>query len=100
MKKLAILSLFLIVISSCTSMKESDSSNRFMATGTIEKLGISTFQYGTHLLKSENKTYALKSSSIKLDDYLNKKVTVKGTKVTGYPLDGGPELIEVTMVKL
>ena len=69
------------------------------ASGTIEKIGMSTFQYGTHLLKADNKTYALKSGSINLDTYLDKKVTIKGKKVAGYPVDGGPELVDVTLVK-
>ena len=100
MKKILVLSLFVAVISSCTSMKDSNTATRVTATGTIEKLGITTFQYGTHVLKTENKTYALKGGGINLDSYLNRKVTVKGKKVPGYPLEGGPELIDVTLVKL
>lgn len=99
MKKLLILSLFVAVISGCTSMKDSNSASRVTAKGTITKLGMSTFQYGTHILKAENKTYALKSTAINLDNYIDKKVIVKGTKVSGYPLEGGPEFIEVTLVK-
>lgn len=99
MKKILILSLFVAVMSSCTSMKDSDTATRVTATGTIEKLGMSTFQYGTHVLKTANKTYALKST-FSLDPYLDKKVTIKGRKVSGYPLEGGPELIDVSLVKL
>ncbi|GGG93839.1 hypothetical protein GCM10007422_03910 [Pedobacter zeae] len=80
-------------------MKNGGNSSVVTASGTIEKLGMTTFQYGTHLLKGDNKTYALKSASINLDTYLDKKVTIKGKKVAGYPLDGGPELIEVTLIK-
>ena len=98
MKKTLILLLFVAIISGCTSMKDSNTKTRITATGTIQKLGITTFQYGTHILKTENKTYALKSG-FSLDPYLDKKVTIKGKKVAGYPLDGGPELIEVTLVK-
>ncbi|MFC3559412.1 hypothetical protein [Pedobacter jamesrossensis] len=81
-------------------MKDSNTASRITATGTIEKIGITTFQYGTHLLKAENKTYALKGGSINLDQYLNRKVTIKGGKISGYPLEGGPEFIDVTLVKL
>ena len=99
MKKLIILSLFIAIGSSCTSMKESNTANRVTATGVVEKLGMSTFQYGTHILKGEHKTYALKAEGINLDLYVNKKVTIKGKKVKGYPLEGGPELVDVTLVK-
>ena len=100
MKKILIFSLFVAVISGCTSMKDSNTATRVTATGTIQKLGMTTFQYGSHILKAENKTYALKASGINLDDYLDKKVTIKGKKVAGYPLEGGPELVDVTLVKV
>ncbi len=99
MKKILILSLFVAVISGCSSMKNANHTGSVTASGTIQKLGMSTFQYGTHLLKADNKTYALKSGSINLDTYLDKKVTIKGRKVKGYPVDGGPELVDVTLVK-
>ncbi|MCZ4223401.1 hypothetical protein [Pedobacter rhodius] len=100
MKKLIILSLFVAVVSGCTSFKDSSMATRVTATGTIQKLGMTTFQYGTHILKAENKTYALKASGINLDLYLDKKVTIKGKKVPGYPLEGGPELVDVSLIKL
>jgi hypothetical protein len=99
MKKILILSLFVAVFSGCGAMKNGNSSGTVTASGTIEKLGMTTFQYGTHLLKAENRTYALKSATINLDTYLDKKVTIKGKKVSGYPLEGGPEFIDVTLVK-
>ncbi|WP_421943046.1 hypothetical protein [Pedobacter sp.] len=100
MKKLVlILSLAIVVLSGCTSMKDSNTATRVTATGTIQKLGMSTFQYGTHILKTADKTYALKST-FSLDPYLDKTVTIKGKKVSGYPLEGGPELVDVTLVKL
>ena len=100
MKKLVlILSLAIVVLSGCTSMKDSNTPTRVTATGTIQKLGMSTFQYGTHILKTADKTYALKST-FSLDPYLDKTVTIKGKKVSGYPLEGGPELVDVTLVKL
>ncbi|NTE05658.1 hypothetical protein G6M26_20685 [Agrobacterium tumefaciens] len=93
-------SLFVAIFSGCTSFKDSNTANSATATGTIQKIGITTFQYGTHLLTTENKTYALKSDAINLDQYMNKKVTVKGKKVKGYPIDGGPEFLDVTLIKL
>lgn len=100
MKKLIILSLFVAVVSGCTSFKDSNTTKHVTATGTIQKLGMTTYQYGTHTLKAENKTYALKASGINLDLYLDRKVTIKGKKVAGYPLEGGPELVDVTLIKL
>lgn len=99
MKKILILALFVAAISGCSSMKNGENTGTVTASGTIQKLGMTTFQYGTHLLKAANKTYALKSETINLDTYLDKKVTIKGKKVVGYPVDGGPELIDITLVK-
>jgi hypothetical protein len=97
MKKL----LFLLVIGavaagcSTTKQKPTPPSNVIELSGKLEKLGMSTFQYGTHVLKSADKTYALKSDKLSLDGYVGKEVTLKGTKVDGYPIEAGPDLIEV-----
>ncbi|WP_316832030.1 hypothetical protein [Pedobacter aquatilis] len=99
MKKILALSLFVAIFSGCTSMKDSETRTHVTATGTIQKIGMTTYQYGTHILKTADKTYALKST-FSLDPYLDKKVTIKGKKVSGYPLSGGPELVDVTLVKL
>ncbi|GAA4199023.1 hypothetical protein GCM10022289_08690 [Pedobacter jeongneungensis] len=99
MKKILILSLFVAVISGCSPLKDANHTGSVTASGTIQKLGMTTFQYGTHLLKADNKTYALKSGSINLDTYLDRKVKIKGRKVKGYPIDGGPELVDVTLVE-
>jgi uncharacterized protein YceK len=99
MKRILVLSLLVAAISGCSTIKDAHHTGSVTASGTIEKLGMTTFQYGTHLLKAENKTYALKSETINLDSYLDKKVTIKGKKVMGYPVDGGPELVDVTLVK-
>ncbi|WP_316738987.1 hypothetical protein [Pedobacter aquatilis] len=98
-KVILILSLVATVLFGCTSFKDSNTKTHVTATGTIQKLGMSTFQYGTHVLKTADKTYALKST-FSLDPYLDKTVTIKGKKVKGYPLEGGPELVDVTLVKL
>lgn len=69
-------------------------------SGTVQEMGMTTFQYGTHKIKAGEKTYALKSDMVKLADYADKAVTLKGRKVAGYPLEGGPELIEVSTITL
>jgi len=99
MKKILVLALFVAAISGCSSVKNGEKTSTVTASGTIEKPGITTFQYGTHLLKADHKTYALKSGTINLDLYLDKNVTIKGKKVAGYPVDGGPELVDVTLVR-
>lgn len=64
-------------------------------SGVLEKLEVTTFQYGTHYLSG----YALISKTIELDSFVNKNVSVIGTLIDGYPMDGGPEFIEVIEVK-
>ena len=100
MKRILILSIVIAIISSCSGIKNSADTNAVKLTGQIIPSGMTTYQYGTHLIKTENKTYALKSSKVKLNDYVNKTVMLNGTKVPGYPLEGGPELIEVTKVSI
>lgn len=70
--------------------------------GTIQKQGITTYQYGTHVLLDDSgqTSYALKSDKLNLDDYVNKLVEVKGHLVKDYPVDGGPEYLDVTRVEV
>ena len=98
MKKILILSLFTAVITSCSSMRNTGGSETVSLTGNLQKMGITTYQYGTHTINSGGKPYALKSSSLNLDTYVDKQVTLRGNKVSGYPLEGGPDLIEVSEV--
>jgi hypothetical protein len=71
-------------------------------SGTLEKQGITTYQYGTHVLHDKDgKTfYALKSETLQLDTYIGKTVELKGTLVNDYPVDGGPQYIEVVKIKV
>jgi hypothetical protein len=70
------------------------------ASGIIRQQGVSTYQYGTHVLTDDTgKTlYALRSKK-NLDNYIGKHVEIKGKKVNGYPVENGPEYLEVTKVK-
>jgi len=61
-------------------------------TGTIQKIAVTTFQYGTHLISG----YTLRSNSVILDDFINHNVTIIGYRIEGYPNDGGQVYIEVT----
>ncbi|RZL69097.1 MULTISPECIES: hypothetical protein [Pedobacter] len=98
MKKILILSLFVAVISSCGSMRSVATGESISIEGKITKMGMTTYQYGTHSINYAGKPFALRSSSLNLDTYVDKQVVLKGTKVSGYPLEGRPELIEVSEV--
>lgn len=74
-------------------------STQIEITGVIQKQGITTYQYGTHVITSEDKLFALKSSSVDLNKYLKQNVTIIGNKIAGYPIENGPDYIEVTKVK-
>jgi uncharacterized lipoprotein YehR (DUF1307 family) len=91
-----------ITLAACFSKEGASENYSITAVGTIQKTGITTYMYGTHVLKDENgKTlYALKSDTINLDNYVDKgKVTVKGDLVSGYPVDAGPEYLNVKKVE-
>jgi len=87
----------------CGAVDYASKNDMVTAVGTIQKIGITTYMYGTHVLKDDNgKTlYALKSDTINLDDYVNiKNVTVKGSLISGYPVDNGPDYLKVTAVEV
>ena len=63
--------------------------------GTIQQLGMTTFQYGTHILAN----YALRSKAVDLDNYIGQTVTVVGHLIAGYPIEGGPDFLEVEEIK-
>lgn len=96
-----ILTLSCGLLSGCTmdNTKSSQESDAFEFHGLLKQQGITTYQYGTHTISNSTKTYALKSSTINLDTYIDKNVTVEGTKIDGYPIDGGPEFIDVKAVR-
>lgn len=85
----------IIVCLSTISCDKNDINTDIEVTGVIQKQGITTYQYGSHTISG----YALRSSAVNLDDYINQNVTVVGCKVDGYPVDGGPDYIEVEEVK-
>jgi len=75
--------------------KENGNPDNIEITGTIQKQGITSYQYGTHTISG----YALRSNSVDLDNYINQNITVVGYKIDGYPIDGGPDYIEVEEIK-
>lgn len=79
-------------------------------SGRLAEAGLTTWQYGTHTLTGvefkdtiirpvKSVLFAVKSSSIYLDSYNGKEVILTGYYVDGYPVDGGPPLIEVVAVR-
>jgi hypothetical protein len=83
----------------CKTVKTAGSINPVEVSGVVQKSGMTAYQYGTHVLNANGKTYALKSASLNLDTYVDKNVKLKGTKVEGYPVETGPELLEVMEIK-
>jgi hypothetical protein len=74
-----------------------------VAEGTIQKQGITSYQYGTHVLLDggDDLLFALQSETIALDEYAGERVQVRGTRVPGYQdgaVEGGPDLLNVTGV--
>lgn len=93
-----LLAIFLLAgVSSCNKETE---FKRTKSVGVIQKQGITTYQYGTHVLLdgSGQTMYALRSERVNLDQYINQEVEVVGNLVLGYPVDGGPEYMDVAKV--
>lgn len=68
--------------------------------GTIQKLGVTTWMYGSHLIEaSERGRWALTSDTVDLSRYEHSQVTLKGEEVEGYPVDGGPPYLRVTSIE-
>lgn len=89
--------LFSLLFTSCVKVsKSSSNTSSVSAYGYLQKQGVTTYNYGTHTLEGS----ALKSSTINLDNYLNKYVTISGHKINGYPQNGGPDFIEVESVSI
>ena len=71
------------------------------ATGVIKRQGFTDYDYGSHVLRDEDGVtlYALTSDKIDLDEYLGLTKTVRGESVSGYPLDGGPDYLNVKTIQ-
>ena len=79
--------------------KSMDTTTSIEVEGTIEAIGMTSWQYGTHTLTNDEDFYALRSKTVKLDQYEGKTVTIVAQKIDGYPVDGGPEFLEVLRIK-
>ena len=83
----------LLLVFSCHKAEDS-----ITVEGTILKYDYVEHHYGTHILQCTNKTFAIESGHIELDDFVDQRVMIVGLFKEGYPLDDGPELIEVFTV--
>jgi len=91
-----------ITLVACGSQEDVSEKGRVTAVGTIKSVETTPYMYGTHILADDNgqTLYALKSDKIDLDDYTDiSNVTVKGDLISGYPVEGGPEYLDVKKVE-
>lgn len=93
--------LFLTVAILAAGCKKGEESkvDQVTVTGMLHAQGFTTYQYGTHTITNASQFYALKSTLVNLDAYLDKNVTLTGNKLN-YHVENGPEYLEVTSIKL
>lgn len=94
-KKLMCIGTLICFISISCDNNVKKNANSIEVSGVVQKQGMTTYQYGTHTISN----YAIRSNTIDLDNYIDKNVTVIGTKIEGYPIDGGPDYLEVEKIK-
>lgn len=102
-----ILFIFFLLSSGCsdTPFKNSimefgtgSESDRQKFLGRIEPTGMTSYMYGSHVLVSEEGRYALEpfdGLDQSLGSFEGKRVRIIGRLRDGYPVDGGPPLINV-----
>ncbi|MEN8249564.1 MAG: hypothetical protein ABFS32_11575 [Bacteroidota bacterium] len=92
----------LLIIMLCLSCERDIDESLQSSTGIIKETLGSYYQYGTHTLQTNTGDilFALKSNSINLDNYNDIYVEVKGSLIDGYPVEGGPEYMEVKTIKI
>ena len=72
------------------------------AEGLIQRRGFTSYQYGTHLLldTAGRTLFALRATGLDLDAYVDRPIHLTGNPVPGYPLAGGPPLLDVTDIRV
>lgn len=92
---------FLLTACSSLGNKKNKEVYNYNYAGTLAPLEVSIWQYGTHTLTTEDgEFYALKSDAIDLNDFNDQPVLLLGDKIEGYPVDSGPEFLDVKKVQL
>jgi hypothetical protein len=69
----------------------------FIGQGTVLKQGMTTYQYGDFILIHPygHIICAMRNGKATLEEWVGKYVEIKGATIPGYPIDGGPEFVEV-----
>lgn len=98
MKILSLACGFILLFVSATC-SNTNNLEPMVLTGTVEESGITSYQYGTHILSTEKTFHALKSEEVNLDNYVGKTVSLKVERIQGYPVDGGPDYYNVLEVE-
>jgi hypothetical protein len=90
-----------ICLASCTKeqLRVPETDHPFTFTGLLKKTEVTSYMYGTHTISTESHTYAVRSTTINLDNYVNQNIRIKGVKISGYPVDNGPEYVDVKAVE-
>lgn len=99
MKRIVYASLLFVLFACKTQKNELKELSMSEYTGLLQNQGMTSYQYGTHTLETKESFYALKSETVKLDNYIGKTVTLTAVIVDGYPVDGGPKYLNVISVK-
>ncbi len=99
MKAFLTASILLSLMLFTMACSKEDPGNNLAEQLTLEGIlrksdNITTFQYGHFFID----TYALRSESIDLEVYVDQQVRIIGSKIEGYPVEDGPEYLEVKQV--
>jgi len=103
MKKLILLGLSFAILGGCSSHKIKENNDTVTRSGILTKIEMSSWMYGSHLLSDDTGkplTALKKDETFEFDKYQGEKVEVTGKIIEGYPVDGGPEYLEVESIKL
>lgn len=95
-------SIFFLVLNFFAASCKKDSTpdpDAVTFTGCIyQQESITTYQYGTYSITNGTMGYALTSETIDLSQHIGDTVTIEGMKKEGYPVEDGPDYVEVTTV--
>lgn len=75
------------------------STEAIAITGSLQRQGFTTYQYGTHILVTPTVKYVLESTYVNLELYVGKNVKITAVN-THYHAEQGPEMYNVTSVAL
>ena len=63
-------------------------------TGTIQKQGVTSYQYGTHVISG----HALRSNLVILEDFINRDVTIIGLRLKDIHLMEGQYILKLLIL--